>query len=112
MESWDLSTLDVKPRKPEVVDSNGEGRAIVINLPSGERLEEHQVHERAWVLVISGKIRVDLQTAESTGGGPGFLAVFDPSERHAISAEEDTRILLLLAPWPGDGHPSLRTDAG
>ena len=108
MESWDLSTIEVEPHQPVVLDSEDEGRAIVINLPAGEKLSEHQVHERAWVLVVSGKVRIDLPGGESASGGPGLLAVFDPAERHEVSADEDARILLVLAPWPGDGHPSQR----
>lgn len=108
MRSWDLSTIDVEPQKPVVLDSEDEGRAIVINLPAGERLQEHQVHERAWVLVISGAVRIDLPGGESAEGGPGFLAVFDPAERREVSAAEDSRILLVLSPWPGVGHPSNR----
>jgi quercetin dioxygenase-like cupin family protein len=108
MESWDLSTIAVEPHSPVVLDSNDEGRAIVINLPAGEQLQEHQVHERAWVTVVSGRIRIDLPGGESTAGGPGLLAVFDPAERHEVAAEEDSRILLVLSPWPGDGHPSAR----
>ena len=34
--------------------SDEEGRVIVINLPGGESLQEHQVHERAWLVVVSG----------------------------------------------------------
>ena len=41
-------------------------------------------------------------------GGAGFLAVFDPQERHTVRAATDSRILLVLAPWPGDGHPGAR----
>ena len=108
MRSWDLSTLDVEVHQPVVLDSEAEGRAILINLPAGEQLQEHQVHERAWVLIVSGRIRIDLPSGESTAGGPGLLAVFDPAERHEVSAEEDSRVLLVLAPWPGDGHPSQR----
>lgn len=108
MRSWDLSTLDVEVHHPIVLDSEDEGRAIVINLPAGERLQEHQVHERAWILVVSGRLRIDLPSGESTSGTGGFLAVFDPAERREVTAEEDSRLLLLLSPWPGDGHPSQR----
>ena len=41
-------------------------------------------------------------------GGPGFLAHFEPQERREVRATQDTRLLLILAPWPGEGHPSLR----
>jgi redox-sensitive bicupin YhaK (pirin superfamily) len=108
MRTWDLATLDVEVHQPVVLDSEEEGRAILINLPAGEQLQEHQVHERAWVLVVSGTIRIDLPDGDSATGDAGFLACFDPAERREVSAEDDARVLLLLAPWPGDGHPSLR----
>jgi quercetin dioxygenase-like cupin family protein len=106
MQSWDISSIDVQARQPVVLDSEDEGRAIVIQLPAGEQLSEHQVHERAWIIVVSGQVKIDLPSGESVSGGPGFLAVFDPAERHEVSAVEDSRLLLVLAPWPGDGHPS------
>jgi hypothetical protein len=34
-----------------------------------------------------------------------LLVEFDPAERHAVHAVSDTRLLLLLTPWPGAGHP-------
>jgi len=37
-----------------------------------------------------------------------MLAVFDPGERHEVRARTDARVLLVLAPWPGQGHPSQR----
>ena len=108
MESWDLASIDVQARQPVVLDSDKEGRAIVIQLPAGEQLQEHQVHERAWVVVVNGEVKIDLPSGESVTGGPGLLAVFDPAERHEVSAVADARLLLVLSPWPGDGHPSNR----
>jgi redox-sensitive bicupin YhaK (pirin superfamily) len=114
MQRWDLKSVGVEPHHPEVLHSEGEGRTILISLPAGEALSEHQVHERAWLVVIEGEIEVDGGDTASGGtdgtvtGGPGFLAVFDPNERHEVRASSDARLLLLLAPWPGDGHPRLR----
>ncbi len=106
MESWNLNDLDVEPRQPQVLDSESEGRAIVIQLPKGEQLQEHQVHERAWLLVIDGKIEVADANGDSVDGSTGFLAIFDPNERHEVTAKKDARLLLVLSPWPGEGHPS------
>lgn len=106
MESWDLSTIAVEPHQPVVLDSEQEGRAIVIHLPAGEALLDHRVHERAWLVVVSGAIEID--GGESVSGGAGLLAIFDPNERREIRATEDARLLLLLSPWPGEGHPSQR----
>jgi quercetin dioxygenase-like cupin family protein len=104
---WDLNELRVEPHQPEVLHSEGEGRSIAIQLPAGERLQEHQVHERAWLVVVNGEIEVD-SDGETVRGGTGFLSVFDPNEPHEVRAVSDARLLLLLAPWPGQGHPSRR----
>ena len=101
---WDLRTLDVQPHQPQILDSSrGESRTIAIHLPAGERLQEHQVHERALLVVVDGEIAVDADDG-SVRGGSGFAAVFDPQERHEVHAETDARLLLVLAPWPGEGH--------
>ncbi|MGH2967213.1 MAG: hypothetical protein ACRDMH_17780, partial [Solirubrobacterales bacterium] len=84
MRTWKIPQLDVEPRQPEVLDSEAEGRAIVIELPAGEQLSEHQVHERAWLVVVSGAIEVD--GADQVSGGPGLLAEFDPNERREVRA--------------------------
>ena len=106
METWDLPSLDLQHRQPEVLSSDEEGRVIAIALPAGERLQEHQVHERAWLLVVSGTIDIAEPGGDTVSGGPGLLASFDPKERREVTATEDALLLLLLSPWPGEGHPS------
>jgi quercetin dioxygenase-like cupin family protein len=106
MESWNLNELPVEPHAPQVLDSESEGRAIVINLPKGEQLQEHQVHERAWLLVVEGTIGITTPGGDDAEGSTGLLAIFDPKERHEVTALEDARLLMVLSPWPGDGHPS------
>ena len=108
MDTWDLANIDVKAHQPEVLGSDSEGRAIVLQLPAGERLQEHQVHERAWLLVVDGEIEIDNSGGATVSGGAGFLASFDPNERREVRATEDARLLLLLSPWPGVGHPSAK----
>lgn len=108
MKAWNVAEMQVEAHHPRVLDSEHEGRVIVIHLPEGERLQEHQVHERAWLIVASGSIEIDESEGETLGGGPGLLAQFDPNERREIRATSDARLLLLLSPWPGDGHPSRR----
>jgi quercetin dioxygenase-like cupin family protein len=108
MKSWDLNTLDIEVHKPEILLSEeGVARAIAINLPAGEMLQDHEVHEHAYVVVVSGEIEVQSGDGSETGG-PGFVAHFEPQERHEVRATQDSRFLLLLAPWPGPGHPGSR----
>jgi quercetin dioxygenase-like cupin family protein len=108
MKAWNVAEMEVEPHHPRVLGSESEGRVIVIHLPAGESLQEHQVHERAWLVVASGAVEIDDADGETVGGGPGLMAEFDPNERRQIRATEDARLILLLSPWPGDGHPSLR----
>jgi len=65
VERWDLRQLAWRPHNPEILSSSQEGRAIVLDLAAGGTLQEHQVHEGAWIVVIDGAIAVTDQ-----GGGP------------------------------------------
>jgi quercetin dioxygenase-like cupin family protein len=99
--------MGLEPHQPEVLRSDPEARVIAINLPSGEALTDHQVHERAYLVVADGEVEVE-QDGRTETGGPGFLAHFQANERHEVRAKGDSRLLLILAPWPGEGHPRLR----
>jgi len=105
MQSWDIAKLNVEAHQPQVLASDDEGRLIAIELPAGERLQEHQVHERAWLVVVGGVIEIEDSNGEAISGGPGLLAAFEPNERHEVRATETARLLLVLSPWPGEGHP-------
>ena len=105
MEHWDVRSLAVEPHKPQVLRSDAESRVITIQLPAGEELQEHQVHERAYLVVVDGEIEIDADGEQITAGA-GVLCHFDPRERHAVKATRDSRLLLVLSPWPGEGHPS------
>jgi quercetin dioxygenase-like cupin family protein len=105
METWDIRSLEVEPHHPLVLRSDSETRAIVLALPAGEQLQEHQVHERTYMLVADGEIEVT-KDGRTISGGPGFVSHFEPRERRAVRAVSDARLVLVLAPWPGEGHPS------
>lgn len=88
---------------PRVLAPEDGARAIAIRLEAGQTLDDHQVRERAWVVVVEGS--VEIRTGEHVvEGGAGTLVTFDPGERHAVSSTDGARLLLLLAPWPADGH--------
>ena len=109
MEAWNIADLDVQPRKPTVLRTDKEARVIAIHLPGGEQLQDHQTHERGYLVVVSGQVEVSQGGGDSVGGGAGFLAQFDPNERREISATEDSRLVLILGPWPGEGHSRQRS---
>jgi quercetin dioxygenase-like cupin family protein len=102
---WDLSALELAPRLPEILSSTDAARAIVLDLAAGESLADHEVHERAWLIVIDGAVEVATSAGERARGGTGLLVELGPGERHEVLAIARSRLLLLLTPWPGKGHP-------
>ena len=106
MEHWNLNEIETPQgsRSPVVVHSQeGERRVVLIGLESGQSLSDHQVKEAALLLVLDGSVRVEAGD-ESVDAGRGSLFRFVPDERHSVTADGDARLLLLLAPWPGEGH--------
>jgi len=103
MKAFDLTTRQVAPHHPEILQSDeGEGRAILLHLPAGERLQQHRVQERAYLQVVHGS--VEIVAGDVTRATAGTLAIFEPAEDHEIRALEDARLLLVLAPWPAPTH--------
>lgn len=109
MQSWDLKSIEAEPRQPQILASADDARTIVLRLQAGEELQEHEVHERARIVVVEGEVDVTTAAGDATPAGAGHLFEFDPGERHTIAARSDARLLLILTPWPGDGHPGAMT---
>jgi len=107
VEFWNLNDLEVEPKRPRVIGTKPEGRAILVNLPSGESMEEHQVRERAVVLVCQGRIEVTDSDGHETAGSTGSMFMFEPEEPHSLAATVDARFLLILAPWSLENHSSM-----
>jgi quercetin dioxygenase-like cupin family protein len=105
METWDIRSLALEPHRPLVLRSDNETRAIALVLPAGEELQEHQVHERTYMVVADGEIEVT-KDGRTISGAAGFVSHFEPRERRAVRAVRDARLVLVFAPWPGEGHPS------
>jgi redox-sensitive bicupin YhaK (pirin superfamily) len=105
VQSWNLTELEAPGGAidPQVLSTDDGARAIAIRLEAGQALNDHQVRERAWLVVVEGEAEIRSGDAV-VGGGVGTLATFAPGERHAVSSGSGARLLLLLAPWPGDGH--------
>jgi quercetin dioxygenase-like cupin family protein len=103
---WVLHEIETPhgTRSPVVLHSqDGAKRAVLIELRPGEALGEHSVKEWALLLVLDGSVRVE-SGDKSFDAGAEELFEFEPDERHSVTSEDGARILLLLAPWPGEGH--------
>jgi Cupin domain len=105
MRSWDLKSVEAEPHQPTILASAEDARTILLQLPAGEELQEHEVHERARVVVVDGEVEVTTPAGGRVAAETGHLLEFDPGERRTIAARSDARLLLVLSPWPGDGHP-------
>ena len=105
MRRWNLRSIETPAgkRSPVVLHSSDEARAVLVTLEPGEELGAHQVKENEFVAVVDGRVRVRAG-GESFDAGVGELLAFEPDERRAISSAGGARLLLFLAPWPGEGH--------
>jgi quercetin dioxygenase-like cupin family protein len=105
VQSWSLLKLEMPggSRNPIVLHSTEEARALLIGLNPGQELGDHQVHEHAYLVVLSGNARIE-SAGESIEAPAGTMVRFDGKERRRVSSEEGARLLMLLAPWPGPGH--------
>ena len=109
MNRWTIPNLDLRPHSPEILASTDDARAIALMIPANESFDDHQVHERAWVIVLEGEVEFKTSAGDSVIGGSGLMVEFAPNERHSVHARSDARLLLLLTPWPGAGHPGAMT---
>ena len=109
MDSWNLKTVEVEPHQPQILASADDARTIVLNLPEGEEMQEHEVHERASLIVVDGDVDVATPDGDGASAGAGHLFEFSPGERRTVIARSDARLLMVLSPWPGDGHPGAMT---
>ena len=106
MRHWKLAEIETPAgsRSPAVLHSrDGEGRVVLIALDAGQELGDHQVKEAALLLVLDGAVHVEAGDA-SVDAASGELFRFDPDERRSVTSVSGARLLLMLAPWPGEGH--------
>jgi quercetin dioxygenase-like cupin family protein len=100
---WQLNEEELEAHAPRVLHSEeGASRVILLALPEGELLQEHEVREHALLFLLEGAIAVSAGEANAEVSAPALLR-FDPAERHEVRATADARLVLSLAPWPGDG---------
>lgn len=109
MQNWDLKAIAAEPHQPRILASAEDARTVVLHLPAGEELQEHEVHERARLVVTDGEVEVTTPAGERVEAASGHLFEFSPGERRTVVARSDARLLLILTPWPGDGHPGAMT---
>jgi quercetin dioxygenase-like cupin family protein len=105
VQSWNLREIETPggSRSPVVLRSDESSRVVLIVLDPGQALGDHQVKEGALVAVVDGTIRVE-SGGRTIEGDAGCVFSFDADERRSISTDDGARILLVLSPWPGEGH--------
>jgi quercetin dioxygenase-like cupin family protein len=86
-----------------VLFSRPECRAVLIDLNAGDELSDHRLYEHTLLQVVSGRLGL-VVADQQVECDSGTLLTFTPGETRSVRALEPSRILLLLAPWPGEGH--------
>jgi quercetin dioxygenase-like cupin family protein len=109
MNSWDLMTREIPPKRPDVLLSQeGGSRGIAAFLPAGDRWQDHETREAAWVVVIQGEIELEHET-RTHRAGVGHVFHFGEHERREIRALSDATLLMVLAPYPAPDHQTSAT---
>jgi quercetin dioxygenase-like cupin family protein len=112
VQAWDVTQIEAPEgtRSPAVLETVDGARAIVIRLAPGQELGDHQVRERAWLTVVEGKTRIEAG-GDLLEAGRGTLVTFEPGERHSVGSKHGAQIILILSPWPGEGHYPVNHEA-
>jgi len=104
VEHWHLPSIEQSgTREPRVLFSQPEFRAVVVDLKLRDELGDHRVQEHTVLQVVSGRVRLGLGSRELECEA-GSLVRLQPRETRSVTALEPSRILLVLAPWPAEGH--------
>ena len=103
VDRWHLPSIAASgKREPRVLLSRPEYRAVLIDLNAGDELGDHRLHESALVDVVAGTVSLGMDGQRSNALRARFS--FAPGETRSLRALESSRILMLLSPWPGEGH--------
>lgn len=103
MRIWEAGESGAAPHAPRILESHEEFRLVAVQLPAGEDLGDHETHEGAVAVVARGRVRVE--GAAGVGGqevSRGGVVSFAPGERRAITAVDDSDLVMMFAPWPAE----------
>lgn len=96
---------DERGRSAELIVHDGELRQTVIALTRDARLPAHNSPPAASILVLAGRIRVELDADVQGEFGEGELWTLT-HERHSVLALEDSAFLLTTVTSVGRGSSS------
>ena len=103
--------LDVEPHQPQILHSDARRGAHRSRIQPARRARSSRSTRSTsarYVVVIDGEVEIGAATAR--GGGPGCRRSSTRTSATRCARATDARLLLVLAPWPGDGHPGARDD--
>jgi len=56
-----------------------------------------------FLVVVEGTAQIEAD-GDALEASVGTMVAFDPDERHVVASDSGAKILLMLTPWPGEGH--------
>ena len=105
LESWDIASLDLQPHHPQVLRSDEHTRAIAINFTRGRNVAGARDPRGGLPDRERGPGRARAGRGDR-GRRHGVCGAFSAPRAARGARQGDSRLLLILAPWPGVGHPS------
>src|SRR5260221_4620000 len=98
MQSWDLKTVEAEPYQPQILASAEDARTIVLHLPAGEELQEHEVHERARIVVVDGEVEATAAGACSPSPAASSSSSAPPAGATPTYPWSTAHLLVLCRP--------------
>ena len=94
MRSWNLHEIETPggSRSPVVLESDEAARTVLIGLDPGQELGDHEVKERAFLLVVGGSVRVEAGGKELRAE-QGTLISFEAVEAGPMAAGIVAKVL-------------------
>lgn len=93
-------SLDFSPKMVQTVFQEGESRFVLLSLLPGQGLTRHRTKQRLVLTVLTGEIEFTANDS-TTVVLPTEMLTVDPLTEHAVSAKQNSTVLLTLIPQVG-----------
>jgi hypothetical protein len=91
VQTWDVKEIQAPEgtRLAAVLETVDGARAIIVRLGAGEELGDHQVRERAWLMVVEGTARIE-------AGGDVVDAGPERCSRSSLASATASQVMVVL----------------
>ncbi len=94
-----LATFKENAPSVQIIAQSGHARYVLFSLRAGQGLREHRTSSQISVQILSGQLDFTAQDKTETLN-PGQLLLLEADIPHALTAQTDAVMLLIMTPDP------------